>query len=135
MRGLPLVHRASILGTATTRSRGTAKGRRFWRIDDVNNQAGRIQTLRIYRQSIVGVHAKRCGVDHYFEILWIAWASRCSATSGGSDGLCEVVSATFVNIRDGECPGARRGDCKGNGSAGAPRADQENGLVCGAIRS
>ena len=102
MHGLPLVHRASILGAAATRSGGAAKGRRLWRVDDVNDKTGRIQPARIDRQRIAGVHAKRCGVDDDLELLWIGRANSRCATGCGGDGPGEVLGATLVDIEYGE---------------------------------
>jgi hypothetical protein len=124
MHGLPFVHRASILDVAAPRPGCTEQRRRFWRIDDVYDKTRRIQPVRIYRQGIVCVHAKRCGVDDDLELLRISWASRCSATGDRSHRLREGVSTTLVNVEYGEHSSARRRDCECNGPARAPGADQ-----------
>ncbi len=98
MHGLPLVHRASVLGAATTCLGGTDKRRRFWGIDDVDHESRRIQPVRVYRQGIAQVHAKRCGVDNDIKALWVSGASAGPAGGRGTDGVGKLASATFVHI-------------------------------------
>jgi hypothetical protein len=57
MHGLPLMHRASILSTTTTRKGGTTKGGRLRRVNDVYDNAAGLEPIRIHGRGIVGVHA------------------------------------------------------------------------------
>lgn len=102
MHGLPLVHGAPILGAATARLGSTAKRRGLWRIDDVNDETGRIEPVRIHRQGIAGLHAKPCGVDDDLELVWIGRTYSRFATGRGGDGPGEVFGAALVDIEDGD---------------------------------
>ena len=57
MHSLPFMHRASTLRTTTTRAGGTAKGRRVRRIDDVDDDAARLELIRVDGHRIIGLHA------------------------------------------------------------------------------
>src|SRR5205823_932340 len=133
MHRLPFMHRASTLGTTPTRAGGTAKGSRVRRIDDVYDDAARIEPIRIDRHRIVGVHAQRRGIDNDLASVWIGCAKMCSAAGCGGDGLGELVSATLVDIEYGKCPGTRRRDRKCDSSARASGPDEKNGFVRGVI--
>src|SRR5687768_6831831 len=107
MHRLAFMHRASTQGAATARAGGTAKGRRIRRIDDVDDDAARLEPVRIDRHWIVGVHAERRGIDNDLVSAWIGCARTCFAAGGGGDGLGEVLGATLVDIGYGKCPGTR----------------------------
>src|SRR5436309_15346333 len=110
MHRLPFMHRASTLGTTTTRAGGTAKGRRVRRIDDVYDDAARLEPIGIDGHWIVGVHACRRGIDNDLVSAWIRCAKLCSAARCGGDGVGKVVSATLVDIEYRKCPRTCRRD-------------------------
>ena len=123
MHRLPLMHRASTLGTTTTRPRGTAKRRGIRRIDDVYDDAARLEPIRIDGQGIGRVHAQRRGIDNDLASVWIGCAKTCSAPGCGRDRLGEVVGATLVDIEYGKCPGTRGRDRKCDSAACTSGAD------------
>src|SRR5438270_1000000 len=107
MHRLPFMHRAATLGTTTTCAGGTAQRRRLRRIDDVYDDAPRLEPIRIDRHRIVGLHAQRRGIDDDLASVWIRCAKFCPAAACGGDRLGEVVSATLVDIENGKCSGTR----------------------------
>jgi hypothetical protein len=129
MHRLPLMHGAPTLGTTTARAGGTAEGRGVRRIDDVYDDAARLERIRIDGHRIIGVHAYRRGVDNDLAPPRIGWAKTRCATGLGADGLGEVVGAMLVDIEYGKCPGARGRDRKCDSATCASGADEKNRFV------
>lgn len=129
MHSLPLIHRASALGATSTLKGGTAKRGRVRRIDDVDNDAARLEPIRIHGHRVIGVHAQRRGVDNDFVSMWIGAAELRCATGCSGHGLREFVSATHVDVEYGECPGTCGRDSKSYCSTGASGTHEQNGFV------
>ena len=86
------MHRAPVLGTASTRLRGAAKRRWLGRIDDVDDDGARREPLRINWHGIVRFHAKRRGIDNDVEALRIGWP-RTYVAAGFSSNRCRKVAS------------------------------------------
>src|SRR5438094_10551046 len=98
MHRLPFMHRASTLGTTTTRAGGTTKGRRVRRIDDVHDDAAGLELIGIDGHCIVGLHAYRRSIDNDLVPVWIGCAHFDTAARCRGHGLGEVSWRALVDI-------------------------------------
>jgi len=83
MHGLPFVHRAPTLRATATGTCGAAKGRRVRRIDDVHDDAARLQPIGIQGQGVVDIHAEPGSIDNQLTAAWIRHAN-----VGFTTGFC-----------------------------------------------
>jgi len=85
MHGLPFVHRGPTLRATATGTRGAAKGRRVRRIDDVHDDAARLQQIGFQGQGVVDIHAEPGSIDNQLAAAWIRQADVSFATGFGGN--------------------------------------------------